>query len=104
MDSWAVNFSVALQSGVDLKTLIKHHKNSRFEPSGVTGDSDIPVCTSIPDYVVRWLERRYVRKEDADAEEVGSDSGMFCPECGSPALFLSGCLECSQKCGWTRCG
>ena len=51
--------SIALQAGVPLKTVIKHLRHQKFEPSGFTENEDIKFCSSIPDYIGRWLEREF---------------------------------------------
>jgi hypothetical protein len=61
MDTWAKTFSNALQSGKKLEDLVRLHKGDQFEPRGMTGDKEIPNCTSIPDFVVRWLEFKFVK-------------------------------------------
>ncbi len=60
LDAWAISFSVALQHGTPLGDLCKHHEGTRFEPNGRTGNPEIPMCTSIPDYVCRYLRRRFL--------------------------------------------
>jgi ribonucleoside-diphosphate reductase alpha chain len=34
--------------------------HTRFEPSGFTGNPEIPIAKSIMDYIFRWLELRFV--------------------------------------------
>jgi ribonucleoside-diphosphate reductase alpha chain len=55
MDAFATIFSIALQYGVPLSHLAGKIKGIRFEPSGVTGNPEIPMAKSIVDYVARWL-------------------------------------------------
>ena len=103
LDSWAINFSIALQNGVPLDTLCRHHEGTRFEPCGLTNNKKIPSCTSVPDYIANWLRKQFLVKDDKS--EQSTDSGQYCPECGSEALLQSGCLICRNKmCAWTRCG
>lgn len=59
MESLGQLTSIALQYGVPLEGLAAKMKNSRFEPSGMTGNREIPTATSLVDYLFRWLERRY---------------------------------------------
>lgn len=65
LDSWAVMVSLSLQEeGNDLDALIAKFKGVAFEPSGMTTNPEIPKCTSLVDYVVRWIEaNRLVAKE-----------------------------------------
>jgi ribonucleoside-diphosphate reductase alpha chain len=59
MDSFATAISLALQHGVPLQVLIEKFKGTRFEPSGFTGNQEIPIATSIMDYLFRWLSLRF---------------------------------------------
>lgn len=59
LDSLAACTSIALQHGVPLRSLVNKFAFQRFEPSGFTGDQEIPYAHSIPDYIFRWLGRRY---------------------------------------------
>ncbi len=59
MDSFATAISLALQHGVPLPVLIEKFKGTRFEPSGFTGNQEIPIATSIMDYLFRWLAIRF---------------------------------------------
>jgi ribonucleoside-diphosphate reductase alpha chain len=68
-DAWATDFSIGLQHGVPLETLVRKHAHVRFPPEGATGDPDVPTATSIPDFVVRKIAALYL---DADTcEELG---------------------------------
>jgi ribonucleoside-diphosphate reductase alpha chain len=58
---WAITFSKALQAGTPLAKLVTEPlKGSRFEPCGLTNRKKIKVATSIVDYVVRYLEMKYL--------------------------------------------
>ncbi|MGE0869898.1 MAG: vitamin B12-dependent ribonucleotide reductase [Kofleriaceae bacterium] len=59
MDSFATAISLALQHGVPVNVLIEKFKGTRFEPSGFTGNQEIPIATSIMDYLFRWLAIRF---------------------------------------------
>ncbi|HWQ28798.1 MAG TPA: hypothetical protein VNN12_07230, partial [Dehalococcoidia bacterium] len=76
MDSVAVLTSVALQYGVPLEDLVRKFKGVHFEPSGLTSNPDIPVASSIVDYIFRWLEKRFL--------------GSEAREQGTPAVEASG--------------
>lgn len=68
-DQWATDFSIALQYGTPLETLIRKHAYVKFPPEGPTGDPDVPIATSIPDYIARKLAAMFL---DADTcEELG---------------------------------
>lgn len=63
MDAFATMFSFSLQSGVQLPRLLDKLKYTKFEPAGVTTDKDIPMASSIMDYLGRWLEMKYLATE-----------------------------------------
>ncbi|HKV94963.1 MAG TPA: vitamin B12-dependent ribonucleotide reductase [Candidatus Angelobacter sp.] len=60
MDSFATAVSLALQHGVPIKLLCEKFQHTRFEPSGFTGNPEIPIAKSVMDYIFRWLEIRFV--------------------------------------------
>lgn len=59
MDSFATAVSLSLQHGVPLQILVDKFKGTRFEPAGFTGNQEIPIATSIMDYLFRWLAIRF---------------------------------------------
>jgi ribonucleoside-diphosphate reductase alpha chain len=67
MDSFATTVSVALQYGVPLRDLVNKFAHVRFEPSGFTGNQEIPIAKSIVDYIFRWLGSRFLGPEDKAA-------------------------------------
>ncbi len=76
MDSFATAVSLALQHGVPLAVLCDKFKGTRFEPSGFTGNPDIPIATSIMDYLFRWLSMRFLGSEVHPAAQ-GSGKGQL---------------------------
>ena len=64
MDSLAICMSLALQYGVPLQTLADKLSHVRFDPSGFTGNPDIPMAKSIVDYVVRWLSSKFLTEDE----------------------------------------
>src|SRR5688500_575929 len=64
MDSFATTVSVAIQYGVPLRDLVNKFAHVRFEPSGFTGNSEIPIAKSIVDYIFRWLGSRFLSTDD----------------------------------------
>jgi hypothetical protein len=74
LDQWAIAFSVALQYGAPLEALCNKFINQHFSPYGATKNKDIPRCTSIVDYVCRFLLRRYC-KQDLSEEVDGPRPG-----------------------------
>ena len=128
MDTVAMLTSYALQYGVPISELASKLKNTRFEPSGPTGNKEIPLSTSIVDYVFRWLEQKFGERApaiqytlipaDQVAASTASDaplaiipkpqdshvpSGVGCPDCGAVLFYGEGCLLC-RNCGYNKCG
>jgi ribonucleoside-diphosphate reductase alpha chain len=64
MDSFATAISLALQYGVPLRVLIDKFSHVRFEPSGHTGNRQIPFAKSIVDYIFRWLASKFLAPEE----------------------------------------
>ena len=125
LDTWAITFSLALQYGVPLKELVRKFINSRFEPHGFTGKKDIIFCSSIIDYIVRYLaihyldekERSYLgikndqnekeekvqveKKQNFTKEEDSNhDGGNLCSQCGGTMVVNGNCSVCNT-CGAT---
>ncbi len=77
MDTIATMTSMSLQYGVPLKALVDKFSHTRFEPSGFTGNREIPIAKSITDYVFRYLGGRYLESElpveDAPADDGSGD-------------------------------
>ena len=59
MDAFARAISYALQYGVPLEVLVDKFAHTRFEPSGFTGNDQIPYAKSITDYLFRWLASKF---------------------------------------------
>jgi ribonucleoside-diphosphate reductase alpha chain len=60
MDCIATLVSVSLQYGVPVESLVRKFEHVRFEPSGMTRNSDIPFAKSLVDYIFRWLAMEFV--------------------------------------------
>ncbi len=119
MDSFATAISYNLQYGVPLKFLVDKFGHVRFEPSGWTGNPQIPYAKSIPDYIFRWLGSKFLGAEYAaneagaptlrptEAEQqatlpfpaVASDAPS-CSECGGIMTRNGSCYKC-ENCGGT---
>jgi ribonucleoside-diphosphate reductase alpha chain len=79
MDTIATMTSIALQYGVPLKALVDKFSHTRFEPSGFTGNKQIPIAKSITDYVFRYLGNRYLESEETTPVEVSDETGTATP-------------------------
>ena len=102
MDSFATTVSVALQYGVPLRDLVNKFAHVRFEPSGFTGNSEIPIAKSLVDYIFRWMGSRFLTDDEksglglidrssiADSPPVSLASGPAPLATASPASSASG--------------
>jgi ribonucleoside-diphosphate reductase alpha chain len=75
MDAFARAISYALQYGVPLEVLVNKFSHTRFEPSGFTGNPDIPYAKSITDYIFRWLASKFLSAEMSAQMGVMPDNG-----------------------------
>ncbi len=129
MDSFATAISLALQYGVPIKVLIDKFSHVRFEPSGHTGNPEVPFAKSIVDYIFRWLASKFLPREEqvqtgvhvadepqaapgssAQASPAGPlsdyrsmyalDDAPTCAGCGSIMVRNGSCYKC-MNCGET---
>ena len=119
MDSFATAVSMTLQYGVPLQVLVDKFQHVRFEPSGWTGNTNIPYAKSIMDYIFRWLGAKFI-SQDYRASEVGVSPDLkpterepqrelpfqpaldapICSDCGSLMTSNGSCYKC-ENCGST---
>ena len=71
-DSFATMTSLALQWGVPIKQLCRKFVGVRFVPQGHTGNPEIPVATSLTDYIFRWLALKFLTEKERT--EIGINS------------------------------
>jgi ribonucleoside-diphosphate reductase alpha chain len=130
MDSFATAISLTLQYGVPIKVLIDKFSHVRFEPSGHTGNPEVPFAKSIVDYIFRWLASKFLSKDEqfqtgvhvvdkapskaaAAVPKVESappmndlksmyalDDAPTCASCGSIMVRNGSCYKCNN-CGST---
>jgi ribonucleoside-diphosphate reductase alpha chain len=108
MDVIALLMSFCLQYGVPLEVLVEKLSGMMFEPSGYTGNSDMPFTTSIPDYLVRWMSKQFSTETQEpihipEAVIYGKVTGEVCIKCGGIMRRAEGCIGC-PSCGWEKCG
>ena len=123
MDAFATAVSFNLQYGVPIKFLVDKFAHVRFEPSGWTGNPQIPYAKSIMDYIFRWLGAKFLgteyaatevgetmtlRPTEADPQQelpfspVTADAPM-CAECGSIMTRNGSCYKCGNCGGTSGC-
>jgi ribonucleoside-diphosphate reductase alpha chain len=79
MDSVATLTSMALQYGVPLEALVRKFSHQRFEPSGFTKNPNIRNCSSIPDYVFRWMSQTFAPGKSQTAETANPQPELKMP-------------------------
>lgn len=52
-------FSLALQYGLTIEDAVIRFRGMRFEPMGPTSNPDIPECSSLVDYIARFLQMHF---------------------------------------------
>jgi ribonucleoside-diphosphate reductase alpha chain len=122
MDAFATAVSFNLQYGVPLKFLVDKFAHVRFEPSGWTGNQQIPYAKSIMDYIFRWLGAKFLGPEYA-VTEAGETTSLrpteanpqqelpftpaadapLCAECGSIMTRNGSCYKCGNCGGTSGC-
>lgn len=114
LDTISIQISLALQYGVPLKDIVRKLQYQNFEPHGITQNCEmIPFCTSIVDYVGRYIGLKYLTDEDKNALGLKSKSqeatevcslvatGPSCSHCGSLMTKKGSCFLCTN-CGYNE--
>ncbi|MEO8595619.1 MAG: vitamin B12-dependent ribonucleotide reductase [Candidatus Solibacter sp.] len=123
MDALATAVSFNLQYGVPLKFLVDKFAHVRFEPSGWTGNQQIPYAKSIMDYIFRWMGAKFLGSEYAVSEagettmlrptepdpqialpfNTMTSDAPLCSECGSIMTRNGSCYKCGNCGGTSGC-
>jgi len=116
MDAFAITLSVGLQHGIPLECFCKKLEHMRFDPSGITGNPEIPFAKSPVDYIARWLMKEFgpgnedgngngeeVKVLGVESSNFGSDASV-CAECGSIMVRTGACHTCPNCGSTTSCG
>ncbi|HEY4224050.1 MAG TPA: vitamin B12-dependent ribonucleotide reductase [Myxococcota bacterium] len=77
MDAFATSISLALQYGVPLKVLVDKFSHMRFEPSGFTGNPQVPIAKSVCDYLFRWLGLKFLPADERPFDPSAVQAEMF---------------------------
>ncbi len=120
MDGFATAISFSLQYGVPLKFLADKFSHVRFEPSGWTGNQQVPYAKSILDYIFRWMGAKFIGPEYGQSEAGETtrlrptepqpqqslpfgpviEDAPLCSECGGLMTRNGSCYKC-ENCGGT---
>ena len=85
MDAFALSVSISLQYGVPLRALVDKFVNSRFEPSGYTGNPRIRYAKSVVDYIGRWLGGKFISPDYLDVDSAVVDEPTVADAAASAA-------------------
>ena len=132
LDGFATMTSLAMQYGVPLEDLVSKFSHTRFEPSGFTGNPEIPIAKSIYDYIFRWLASKFLNEEtrgrignqvaktitngdqdkdhktlelaDEDFYKVNQQDAPVCRGCGTIMVRSGACYLCPNCATTDGCG
>ncbi|MCL6564837.1 MAG: vitamin B12-dependent ribonucleotide reductase [Acidobacteriia bacterium] len=90
MDGFALSVSIALQYGVPLKALVDKFIHTRFEPSGFTGNPEIPYAKSILDYIARWLGGKFISPDYLVLNGAANGESLLPPAETAPPATTAG--------------
>jgi ribonucleoside-diphosphate reductase alpha chain len=98
--------SLALRSGIDVDSIVKHLRGIRCPSIAWEQGHAILSCA---DAIASVLEK-YIKKVTASNSEMPSKNPEMvkswagqCPDCGGPLIYQEGCNIC-LACGFTKCG
>ena len=111
LDAFATSVSLALQYGVPLEKMIEKFTGTMFQPSGFTMNENIRSCSSVIDYVFKWMKHEFLDEdEEIQVEEPSALptfkevilDGPVCsnPMCGGMTQRNGTCFVCTT-CGET---
>lgn len=66
LDAFATELSISLQYGIPLEVHVRKFINTRFGPQGMTNDRQVPMATSILDFICRKLALNYLSEEQLE--------------------------------------
>jgi ribonucleoside-diphosphate reductase alpha chain len=126
IDGFSTMTSLALQYGVPLDVMVRKFSHTRFEPSGFTGNKEIPMAKSVLDYMFRWLDNQFHAPVPASEQAlqqnlpgtapvpeqinfgaikpVEAATGPMCSSGCGPTVPNGGCYICSSCGSTTGCG
>jgi len=103
--------SVALRSGIDIDSIVKHLRGIRCPSiAWEQGHAILSCADAIASVLEKYIREKTDTKEKTsnpntpskNPEMVKSWAGQ-CPDCGGPLIYQEGCNIC-LACGFTKCG
>jgi ribonucleoside-diphosphate reductase alpha chain len=98
--------SLALRSGIDVDSIVKHLRGIRCPSiAWEQGHAILSCADAIASVLEKYIRGKTATNPDAPSknpEMVKSWAGQ-CPDCGGPLIYQEGCNIC-LACGFTKCG
>jgi ribonucleoside-diphosphate reductase alpha chain len=98
--------SLALRSGIDIESIVKHLRGIRCPSiAWEQGHAILSCADAIASVLEKYIREKTATNPDAPSknpEMVKSWAGQ-CPDCGGPLIYQEGCNIC-LACGFTKCG
>jgi ribonucleoside-diphosphate reductase alpha chain len=99
--------SVALRSGIDMDSIVKHLRGIRCPSiAWEQGHAILSCADAIASVLEKYVKNKEIvsnpRTPSKNPEMVKSWAGQ-CPDCGGPLIYQEGCNIC-LACGFTKCG
>jgi ribonucleoside-diphosphate reductase alpha chain len=98
--------SLALRSGIDVDSIVKHLRGIRCPSiAWEQGHAILSCADAIASVLEKYIREKTTTNPDAPSknpEMVKSWAGQ-CPDCGGPLIYQEGCNIC-LACGFTKCG
>ena len=98
--------SLALRSGIDVDSIVKHLRGIRCPSiAWEQGHAILSCADAIASVLEKYIKEKAPVNPDAPFENpdtVKSWAGQ-CPDCGGPLIYQEGCNIC-LACGFTKCG
>jgi ribonucleoside-diphosphate reductase alpha chain len=98
--------SLALRSGIDIESIVKHLRGIRCPSiAWEQGHAILSCADAIASVLEKYIREKTATNPDAPSknpETVKSWAGQ-CPDCGGPLIYQEGCNIC-LACGFTKCG
>jgi ribonucleoside-diphosphate reductase alpha chain len=95
---------------VPLEKYVEKFSGTKFEPAGFTRNPDIRMCSSVIDYIFRWLGNEFLDDESKETKEElvhqpvtqkeFTFDGPNCQSCGGITQRAGTCFICTS-CGST---
>jgi ribonucleoside-diphosphate reductase alpha chain len=98
--------SVALRSGIDIDSIVKHLRGIRCPSiAWEQGHAILSCADAIASVLEKYVREKTTTNPDTPSQnpEMAKSWAGQCPDCGGPLIYQEGCNIC-LACGFTKCG